>query len=421
MADFLGRLGRRRLTAGAVALVALTGLGLLAFSRPDGDASQAAMASYQVVAEPFVQEQAFAGRIVPGEQVEVLAPTDATIIDMAFAFGDRVEAGQTLFRLDPADVWRKGAEARIAYLQAQDTAHKMQNWSSGPEMRRAERGLETAQHQLQEVERRHVEGRRLFDRGLIARAEMDGLDSSLRQARQTVLTAQEDYDATRARGSGVEAQVAHLQRGLAETRMSEATAGTVIAAPRAGIMVRPSSATNAQDSGGPKVGGKVNTGQSLGVVAALDGLDVLFRVDEADLALLKIGTGAEVTGPGFAGRALSGELVNIAGEAETVAGAEKTQFAARVRLAALSPEDAARLRIGMTAHVKLKLYEAPQAIAVPVAALVDGGAQVRVRLPDGRQEIRAVTLGRVGPDRAEVVSGLKVGETVVWPLGGPSA
>ena len=421
MANFLGKLRRRpRLWIGGAGLVGL-GLMLLAFNGSD-DKKQAAlpMASYLVVEEPFLIQQSFSGRIAPGEQVEVLSSSDATVLEIGFNFGDRVEAGQVLFRLNPADVWRKGAEAQIAYMQAQDAAYKMQTWASGPEVRRAERGLESTRQQLEEAKRRREEGQRLFSRGLIARTEMEGLENALRQAEQGVTIAEEDLVLTRARGTGVERRVATIQSGLAATRLDEANAGggAIITAPRAGIMVRVQSGGTGQDSG-PRIGGKVSTGQSLGVIAALDGLDVVFKIDEADLALLEVGTPASVTGPGFAQRKLAGRLISVAGEADA-ASSDKTQFAARVRLEGLSPEDAALLRIGMTGNVSLKLYEVEAAVSVPVAALVNGGPQVQVRTSDGKIENRSVTLGRIGPDRAQVLSGLHVGETVVWPLGGPS-
>lgn len=419
MANFLGRLKRRPklwLGAGGPLFVALM---LVAFARSDDkDASTSPMGSYRVIEEPFVIQQSFSGRIAPGEQVEVLSPTDASVLEISFNFGDRVEPGEILFRLNPVDVWRKGAEAEIAYMQAQDAALKMENWQAGPEVRRAERGLDTAQQQLDDARRRRDEGQRLFDRGLIARTEMEGLENSLNQAQQGLVSAQEDLMETRARGMGSERRITSIQRGLAATRLSEANAGSgaVIAAPRAGVMVRPQTGGLGQDGGGPKLGGMVSTGQSLGVIAALDGLDVVFKIDEADLALLEIGTMATITGPGFAGRSLTGELISVAGEAEAGASADKTQFAARVRLTGLAPEDAALLRIGMTGNVSLKLYEAPKAISVPVAALVNGGPQVKVRRGD-KIEPRTITLGRIGPDRAEVLSGLRTGDTVVWPLG----
>ncbi|MEG2313071.1 efflux RND transporter periplasmic adaptor subunit [Brevundimonas sp.] len=396
--------------------ILLAGLLLVAFTRGGDSKVEAAPMTYTVSQGPFKIGQSFSGRIVPGEQVEIIAETDATVMDIAFRFGDRVEEGQILYRLSAADVWRKTAEARIGYLQAADTASQMENWASGPEMNGAKRGLESAGIQFEEVRRRHEEGQRLFERGLIARTEMEGLESSLRQSAQAVTTAQEDLARTEARGVGVERQVAGLQRGLASTKLQEAASGSeaVIRAPRAGVMVRPRSSSTGSDNSGAKVGGKVGLGQSLGVIAALDGLDVVFRVDEADLILLDTEMVATVTGPGLGGQTLKGHLLAISGEADAGSSGEKTLFEARVRLDPLSEDVARIMRIGMTAQVSLVLYETEQAISVPVSALNNGAPLVQVQKADGTLEIRPVTLGRIGPDRVEVLSGLSVGEKVVW-------
>lgn len=416
MANIFGTIRRQPKRWGAGALLVVTGLLLLGFADKTGQTDLSKLASHAVTREHFVVAQSFSGRIVPGEQVEIIAETDATVMDTAFRFGDRVEEGQILYRLSAADVWRKTAEARIGYLQAADTASQIENWASGPEMNGAKRGLESASIQFEEVRRRHEEGQRLYERGLIARTEMEGLESSLRQSAQAVATAKEDLTRTEARGVGVERQVAALQRGLASTKLQEAVSGSeaVIRAPRAGVMVRPRSSSSGPDNSGAKVGGKVGLGQSLGVIAALDGLDVVFRVDEADLILLEIGMVAVVTGPGLGGQTLKGHLLAISGEADAGSSGDKTLFEARVRLGPLSEDVAKVMRIGMTAQVSLVLYETEQAISVPVSALSNGAPLVQVQMADGTLEIRPVTLGRIGPDRVEVLSGLSVGEKVVW-------
>lgn len=414
MAHILGRLKRQpRLWGGLLtAVVAL----LLAFTGRARD-DDAAVVSHRMAYAPFELSQSFAGRIFPGEQIEILAPADATLTAINFSFGERVSAGQVLYQLDEGDVWRKQAEARIGYLQAAEAARTLQSWDDGPEMANARRAVSSAEQQLEDAVRKRDEALRLFEKGLIARTEMDGLHSAHRQARQALEVAQEELVRTQARGRGIERQVVELQHGVAAGRLADAagTGAALIRAPRDGVMVRAASRAMGE-SKAVAVGVKVNQGQSLGVVAALDALDVVFRVDEADLAYLDIGAPARVSGPGFAGRVLHGVLANVAGEAEAAAGSDRTVFEARVRLKDLDPEALERLRIGMTAHVQLQLYHAPRALAVPLVALIEGGPRVQVRASDGRVEIRRVTLGRIGPDQAQVLSGLREGEEVIWSV-----
>ncbi len=416
MANLLGTLRRQPSLWMAGVVLAATVLLLLGFVGRNGETAPAELASHTVTRGPFVVTQSFSGRIVPGEQVEILSPSEAAVEDIGFVFGDRVEEGQLLFRLSETDIRHRNIEARISYLQAGAAADKMQQWSTGTEMRNAKRSLEAVQAQHSEAKRRRDEGATLFARGLIPRTEMEGLESSLRQAMQGVQAAQEDLAQTRARGEGVERQVAALQHAVASDRLGEVVGeGGLITAPRAGVMVRPDASGSAsKECGAIKVGGKVSRGQSLGVIAVLDGLDAVFRIEESDLSLFQTGMLATVTGPGFAGQSLGGHLLAISGEADAGSSGEKTLFEARVRLDALPADVARNMRIGMTAQVSLVLYETEQAITVPVSALNNGAPLVQVQKTDGTQETRPVTLGRIGADRVEILSGLSVGEKVVW-------
>lgn len=130
MANFLGTLRRRPKWLLAVAAALLVGLMLLAFSRSDDKAAvDGPMATYRVVEEPFVIQQSFSGRIAPGEQVEVLSPTDATVLEIGFNFGDRVEAGQVLFRLNPPMSGARVPKRRLPICRLRTRPRK---WRVGP-------------------------------------------------------------------------------------------------------------------------------------------------------------------------------------------------------------------------------------------------------------------------------------------------
>jgi macrolide-specific efflux system membrane fusion protein len=69
----------------------------------------------------------------------------------------------------------------------------------------------------------------------------------------------------------------------------------------------------------------------------------------------------------------------------------------------------------MSAEITIVIAEAPDAVAVPAIALsgTSGAYTVRVLNADGNVEARAVEVGLVASDYAEITSGLTAGETVV--------
>jgi len=404
----------------------LTGAGLVvaaagAMALTLGGAGQApddmAYETYTVVEGPFAVHQSFAGRIGPGEQVEVLAPADASITQVEVIFGDKVEQGQVLFRLSAADVWRAQAEARIAYLQADETQKRTELWADSPEGRRSQRSIDDAELELKDSQRRKAEADRLFERGLIARSEIEGIDRNVRQAEQALMAARDEQAQMIRRSRGAERTISHLQKDLAGSRLRDVNDGDpVVRAPLTGVLVRPATRTVSAEGAAAVVGGRVTKGQSLGVIASLDALDVAFRVDEADLHLLHSGMKAQITGAGFASQVLDGHVMAIAGEAQSDS-ADKSMFEVRVRMAPLSPKATAQVRIGMTANVRVTLYETQKAVSIPIVALMPDGASVRVRQNDGRITMRAVQTGRASVSDVEILDGLSAGDVVVWPRG----
>lgn len=422
MAHFLERLGRtvRRRWIYAAAVVVLGGGLLLGMTRGGDKAGDDAPIEQSVVVQPapFVVSANFTGRIAPGDRIDLTAPFDAVILRVGFDYGDQVKAGQALIELDPADVSRSRAEAESAWLKAEEEARRMENWEQGPEMRRASRAVTAAEDDLNDLEIKLAETKALLDRGLVPRSEYDGLLQQRRQRQAGLVAAREERIDTARRGQGGDRRIALLQREVARSRYAAVggAEGAVIRAPEAGIVVRPDKGTEQGDQG-VHAGGRVSRGQLLGVVASASGLDVVFTLDEADLTAVTPGQKAVVTGPGFGGQTLNGVVTGVAGEADSAGGTGKASFAARIRLEPLSDVAARHVRIGMTANIAVVAYENPSTMIVPPPA-VQGAAPeawVMAQSPgDARPRRRAISLGRVGPDGVEVLSGLKPGDRVFW-------
>lgn len=396
-----------------VCVLALT-LGCGRTKAPDATTEQ----SFVVRRAPFVMLSTFSGQIVPGVRIDLTAPADARVAEVRFAYGDRVQEGQLLVVLDPSDVARGRAEAEIAWLRADAEASRLQNWDQGAEMRRASRSVEAAEVELSDAEAKLAETQRLLDRGLVPRSEYDGLLQQRRQRQAAMAAARDDFADTQQRGRGGERRIALLQREAARSGQAGLSGGrgSAIYAPRTGVIVRPTGDGEGGE-GGVHAGGQVREGQLLGVIASASGLDVAFKLDEADLETLEPGQKAMVTGPGFGGVALPGTLRSIGGEAQSPPGGGKATFEARIRLDPPSATAAHRIRIGMTANVAIMAYENSKAVTAPPQAVQGAAprAYVMVRSRPGRPaERRPITIGRVGPTAVEVLSGLAPGDILVW-------
>jgi HlyD family secretion protein len=372
--------------------------------------------SMEVRAAPFTLSAHFTGQIVPGDQVEIVAPFDGAVTGVHFAFGDQVAEGDLLISFDPADIARTRAEAEAAWLRAEDAMTRIETWDDGADMRRARRALESAETDLNDAQRRLEETAALFERGLVARNEYEGVLQQERSRRRAFTQAQEELAETRRRGEGTERRIAYLERELARVQLEavETGASMEIRAPSDGVIVRPG-AREADDMG--EISLRVSRGQVLGVIASANGLGVRFHLDEGDLGIVSPGQTVTVTGPGFDGVRLTGRVSSVSGQADRNGRDAAARFAATIRLDRLGPDTVERVRIGMTAHIEVVTYQNQSALIVPIEAVrgdATGPWLMVADEPGAPAQRRNVELGRTSPSEVEVASGLEEGEIVVW-------
>lgn len=151
----------------------------------------------------------------------------------------------------------------------------------------------------------------------------------------------------------------------------------------------------------------VQPGMEIFHIADLSSLWLSVEVFENQLAVIGVGTPAEVTFAYLPGEAFRGTVRFIEPEFS-----EQTRTL-RVKLAV--PNARGKLRSGMFATVVFRPRSASQVVAVPSLAVLRTGQRnmIVVDLGEGRFEPREVTLGHQVEGMVEVLEGIEVGERVV--------
>lgn len=327
----------------------------------------------------IVQSVVVSGSMIAREEVLVAPEVDGFVITELLAEeGDQVAAGQVLARLSRTtlDVQRAQNEAQSA---------------------KAEAAIDQAKAQIVEAEANLVQANNAFDRTKALRdsgnASLETFDlrsaaaraaqARLNSAKQALAMAQADLTLSQAQGRDIEVRLAR----------------TEIKAPKAGIVSRRSA--------------------KLGAMATMAAAEPLFRII-ADGAIELEADVAEVELPNLK----LGQAVAV-----TPAGADKP-LAGQIRL--ISPEvDRAsrlgRLRVSLTGNPPVAVGSFARGVietgrktglVLPLSAITyaRGGAMVQT-VKDGRVTTKKVTLGLIGGGRAEIVSGLVEGESVVARAG----
>ncbi|MCI0914831.1 efflux RND transporter periplasmic adaptor subunit [Pseudomonas putida] len=350
------------------------------------------------------------GRVQAVHQQIQAAPFDGVIAEVQVEPGQRVAPGQPLFRLDTAQLDIQIRQAEAEWLKARTSVRLLQGWESGPQVARARRAMFGARAALVASEAALADTRRLFERGIVARVEVDSLAQQVAAQREALQDAEQELGLVRERGQGDELRIAQMELANTHTRWQALLAQRerrVVRAPFAALVVR----ADHQGGGASRhlqPGQRVSQGAPLLTLVDLDLLQVLAAVQEHDLNRLREGLQVEVI---IAGQPLAGQVQRIALQARNDEGQGAWYD---VQVALQTPRDASTplLRLGMTAQLTVIAHRSEQSIAVPAEALqVDeaGQAYVVYRAGGDRQGRKVpVTAGRAVAQGVEVL-GLSAG------------
>jgi len=153
-------------------------------------------------------------------------------------------------------------------------------------------------------------------------------------------------------------------------------------------------------------GAYIKKGEDIVRLDALGTLKLEVPVPEIYLALVRSGLPLKVTVDALPGLSFSGKVYAI----DPVIDPASRSLRVRARIA--NPDG--KLKPGMFARASADLGGKTSAILVPEQVIVpkSDGSFVYV-VVDGKAELRKVLLGRRDPGRVEILSGLRVGETIV--------
>lgn len=354
------------------------------------------------------------GHLQSMDHITLAAPFDGLIADVRVQEGQHVEKGQVLMTLDPAQLQVQLRQAQAELLKARREAQRLERWSASPEVARARRAVAAAGQNLSRSESSLRDTQALFERGIVARMEVESLAQQVNTQRQDLTAANEELVTTLAHGHGEERSIAAMELANAQARhqaLEQLYARRELLAPLAGYVVRP-----APQEGGKSVplqtGVAVTQGVPLLGVIGQERFQALSRVEETDLRLLHEGMPVQISGDGFSGE-LSGRITAIGIQSETAdtqgAGA---QYPVKVSIDLPAQPLQHPMRAGMSARLSIILQRDEQGIAIPPHALRDdgqGGRYVVYRAtPQAAVEQIPVTTGAAVPEGV-MVRGLEAG------------
>ena len=343
---------------------------------------------------------------------------------------------------------------RDAELKLEAAEIDLQKWREGelPKKRRElELDIEKAKRRLTQAKEKVEEAKKLFERGFLAKNELDSDEISLLEAEagleiakinsnvfenyERLKTEQERVSAVDSARDNIErvtqqntVEFNQLDTGRAfaaqnlrarELRLEvlrEQLTQTVVRAPRAGLVVLGTTGGNRWGRGDPlKVGDEVKENTLLVTLPNTDSMLAEVKIHESWAGKLTPGQPVAIRVDAIRDRTFTGRVETVGVLAESGGWRDPNRREYPVRIAIDIPEDAPLLKPTMGCSAEIVLDRAEDVLAVPAQAVhyVKGDAHVYVPAGSGKWTKRSVEVDRRSATHAEILAGLEPGETVL--------
>jgi len=262
------------------------------------------------------------GTLQPATQVEVGSRVSGQLLRVLADYNDVVKAGQLLAEIDPAPFKARQNEARASVAGAR------------AELLRSEADLAVKEQTV-------ARARELNTRQLNSTAELQGAEGAFQMAKAQIAVAQAGLERT-------QAALASATNDVDATRITSPIDGLVLA--------------RAVEAG-QTVAASLQAPRLFVIAKALDALEVVAKVDESDLAVVKTDAAGSVTVDAFPGKTFQAKVSQIRIDPLNENGVVTFPVVLTV------DNSEALLLPGMTATVTIQGPPIDDALIVPAAAL----------------------------------------------------
>jgi len=283
------------------------------------------------------------------------------VTSILFDDGKQVAQGDTLVILDDQDLKNqiKSAESQLEVAKA---------------------SLQKSEASLESTQRAYDRAKKLAEQGALAQVELDNVDTSLKMMKADVASSQASIQAA-------QSTIDILKTSLADM---------IIKAPISGVM----------DGKNVSLGQFLSQGNVLGKVKNIALISAAIEVDQALIQTIKIGQKAKVKLNADDPDTYEGVVKSINPSADSSSRA----FKVKIQL----DNEKLSLRPGVSAKAYLMVDAKVQKFAIPVALITGKEGNYSIYIDDnGIVKKRAVTVGSLVNNQAEINSGLQGNESVI--------
>lgn len=325
------------------------------------------------------------GTLAAYEDAVISSKTSGRIREMNVDLGSPVRAGQVIAQLDPTDAQLRLQQAEAALAQARarlgldptGTGDRIDIEQTAT-VRQAKAVLDQAKLQIERM-------RQLAEQGVIAKSQLDAAEADYKVAVGKYEDAQDEIRNRQGVLLQRRSEVDIARQQIADTSIKAAFDG-IVQEKRASL------------------GEFVTSGAAVVTVVKMNPLRLQAEVPERESRSVKIGQLVRVS--------VEGDTNIYNGIIKRISPAIKAQN--RVLVVEAEVQNNGQLKPGAFAKADIVVDAHSMTIAVPATAIVSfAGIDKLITVQEGKAAEKPVTVGRRDGDLVEILTGIKVGESVV--------
>ena len=353
-----------------IVVIVLVVAGVTAGTILHGQAGITKVATGKVLRQDLVSTVSGTGQIKPKTYVNVGATSFGRITHLYVKEGDHVKKGATLAKVESVQ-----PEATVDAQQATIASSKTDIASYVAAENTAQANIVQAQADLEQKNLDFDRAQALYKDQLIAKQDFDAKKAAYDVSAATLQQREAALAQAKAQ---TDSQRSHLNQAMASQRANfDALDKTISRAPFDGLV------TNVPVREGETVvvGIQNAEGSTLMTLADMSVITAEVKVDETDIVNIKMGQSADVTVDALPGRTFKGHVTEVGDQAllrttgiatsQSTTGTEEAKdFKVVVTLDQLPTENLDGLRPGLSTTAKITVAEKPNALTIPIQALV---------------------------------------------------
>lgn len=359
-------------------------------------------------------------------KINISPSTQGRIMELFVREGDRIQAGQSIARMDDEQLQAQVSQYEAILDRSQAQLAERLAGSRQEEVAKAEADVIRSEARVQEARSRLQLDKEKLNRRQILQKEGAITREALNESQVDVRNAEDNLTQTQASLAISQQDLARQRSGfraeeIAQTRAQVAEANaqlqsfqiqlnnTLVRAPFDGIITR--CFTDVGDFVAPTTSASSSDGATSASIAELSsGLEVEAKVPEANIAGIKQGQSVEVRSDSYPDQVFKGQVQSIAPRA--VKENSITSFRVKVKL----ETGLEQLKAGM--NVKLAFIAEPiqNALVVPLSAVVtqkDGQRGIWLLVANRKIRFQLIRLGSENGSQAQILEGLKAGDRIL--------